>query len=492
MELAAYHALHQQHNLISLCLQGAEGSKQASHGSVLLCFPHGPGRAGPAPTQTNRKYSSPPSSRVPIHHLPPARRPQPTQPSQYSPMMKPGGARNDDEDVQVLVERPYSHETGPAPPRPPPAAAAPGHRHHQRQQQQQQQLIRARPYYRRWTPWIVSAATLACVAIFVVTMAVNDCPKHNTNCFAGFLGRFAFQPLKENPLLGPSSATIGLVYLISGFGGSLMSALFIQSTISVGASGALFGLIGSMLSELITNWSLYANKVAALVSLVLVIAVNLALGILPRVDNFAHIGGLISGFLLGFVFFIRPQFAWLNQRRVAAASAGGVGVAVGEQQQLHQQQQAARPVKQRKHKTYQYVLWLAAAVLLVVGYVKPAAASLLHPTHSWSDEDEGNSNCYNLKTKLTEERKCLCRFSVAIVLLFRGYNANEHCSWCHYLSCVPTKHWKCNSSPTVCTVTRQENTLTLTCQGTSKNQTYLIADASSQARINDLCNQLCV
>jgi len=54
---------------------------------------------------------------------------------------------------------------------------------------------------------------------------------------------------------------IGQVYLISGFGGSLMSALFIQSNVSVGASGALFGLIGSMLSELITNWSLYANKV---------------------------------------------------------------------------------------------------------------------------------------------------------------------------------------------------------------------------------------
>jgi membrane associated rhomboid family serine protease len=54
---------------------------------------------------------------------------------------------------------------------------------------------------------------------------------------------------------------IGLVYLISGFGGSLMSALFIQSNFSVGASGALFGLIGSMLSELITNWSLHANKV---------------------------------------------------------------------------------------------------------------------------------------------------------------------------------------------------------------------------------------
>jgi membrane associated rhomboid family serine protease len=56
---------------------------------------------------------------------------------------------------------------------------------------------------------------------------------------------------------------IGLVYLISGLGGSLMSGLFKRSTtVSVGASGALFGLIGSMLSELMTNWTLYANKVS--------------------------------------------------------------------------------------------------------------------------------------------------------------------------------------------------------------------------------------
>jgi membrane associated rhomboid family serine protease len=54
--------------------------------------------------------------------------------------------------------------------------------------------------------------------------------------------------------------------------------------------------------------------VAALLTLVLVIVVNLALGLLPRVDNFAHMGSLISGFLLGFVFFICPQFAWLTQQ----------------------------------------------------------------------------------------------------------------------------------------------------------------------------------
>ncbi|GJN25878.1 hypothetical protein PR202_gb13764 [Eleusine coracana subsp. coracana] len=386
--------------------------------------------------------------------------------------MKPLPRR--EEDVEVLVERPYSHEGPPPIPPIPPRDSRNSSR----------RPLRARPYYRRWSPWIVSAATVACVIVFVVTMYVNDCPRHRSaigGCTVTFLGRFAFQPTKENPLLGPSSATlivlvpacglcldlkilpepkivftnrllkmggldvskvvhgrqgwrlitlrIGLVYLISGFGGSLMSALFIQSTtVSVGASGALFGLIGSMLSELITNWSLYANKVAALVILILVIVLNLGLGLLPRVDNFAHIGGLISGFLLGFVFFIRPQFAWLNQRRESDG-------------------QQTSPVK-RKHKTYQYILWVAAAVLLIVG------------------------------------------FTVAIVLLFRGYNANEHCSWCKYLSCVPTKRWKCNSSSTLCTAMQRENTLDLTCEGTGINRTYLIANAT-QDRINDLCNQLC-
>jgi membrane associated rhomboid family serine protease len=53
---------------------------------------------------------------------------------------------------------------------------------------------------------------------------------------------------------------IGTLYVISGVGGSLLSALFMVSNISVGASGALFGLLGSMLSELITNWTIYENK----------------------------------------------------------------------------------------------------------------------------------------------------------------------------------------------------------------------------------------
>ncbi|GKB41739.1 rhomboid-like protein 1 [Tanacetum coccineum] len=56
---------------------------------------------------------------------------------------------------------------------------------------------------------------------------------------------------------------IGVLYVLSGIGGSILSSLFIRTTISVGASGALFGLLGAMLSELLTNWTIYANKAIA-------------------------------------------------------------------------------------------------------------------------------------------------------------------------------------------------------------------------------------
>jgi hypothetical protein len=39
-------------------------------------------------------------------------------------------------------------------------------------------------------------------------MYANNCPaRRDAKCVARFLGRFSFQPLRQNPLLGPSSAT---------------------------------------------------------------------------------------------------------------------------------------------------------------------------------------------------------------------------------------------------------------------------------------------
>jgi hypothetical protein len=64
---------------------------------------------------------------------------------------------------------------------------------------------------REWVPWIVPSFLVANIVVFVLTMYANNCPLHTPprsgKCIARFLGRFSFQPLHENPLLGPSSAT---------------------------------------------------------------------------------------------------------------------------------------------------------------------------------------------------------------------------------------------------------------------------------------------
>jgi len=86
-----------------------------------------------------------------------------------------------------------------------------------------------------------------------------------------------------------------LVYLISVLSGSLMSCLFTDS-LSVGASGAIFGLLGSLL-YFGYHYRLYLGDVLRR-QIIPLIAINLLLGfVLSGVDNAAHIGGLIGGYL---------------------------------------------------------------------------------------------------------------------------------------------------------------------------------------------------
>lgn len=63
----------------------------------------------------------------------------------------------------------------------------------------------------QWTSWLIPMFVVANVAVFIVAMYINNCPKNNweggRGCVARFLGRLSFEPLKENPLFGPSSST---------------------------------------------------------------------------------------------------------------------------------------------------------------------------------------------------------------------------------------------------------------------------------------------
>ncbi len=85
------------------------------------------------------------------------------------------------------------------------------------------------------------------------------------------------------------------IYLISAISGSLMSCIF-SDAVSVGASGAIFGLLGALL-YFGYHYRLYLGSVLKNQIIPLII-VNLILGfVMTGVDNAAHIGGLIGGYL---------------------------------------------------------------------------------------------------------------------------------------------------------------------------------------------------
>lgn len=86
-----------------------------------------------------------------------------------------------------------------------------------------------------------------------------------------------------------------IIYLLSAISGSLMSSVFSDS-LSVGASGAIFGLLGSML-YFGYHYRLYLGTVIK-TQIIPIILLNLFLGFsLSGIDNAAHIGGLIGGYL---------------------------------------------------------------------------------------------------------------------------------------------------------------------------------------------------
>lgn len=161
-------------------------------------------------------------------------------------------------------------------------------------------LVRAGDYYRLITSAFLHAGLLHLIfnnyALYVIGSQLES-----------FLGKAKFL----------------IIYLVSAICGSLMSMLF-SDGISVGASGAIFGLLGSLL-YFGYNYRVYLGTVLKSQIIPLII-LNLVIGfITPGIDNAAHIGGLLGGLGMTMALGIKYKtstFEKVNGKIIMAAYIG--------------------------------------------------------------------------------------------------------------------------------------------------------------------------
>ena len=91
-----------------------------------------------------------------------------------------------------------------------------------------------------------------------------------------------------------------LFYLACAAAGSVASFVFGGDVPSVGASGAIFGLFGLLLASGRAHHPVDRQSRALVGQLGMLILINIAFGFaVPGIDNAAHIGGLLAGFVIG-------------------------------------------------------------------------------------------------------------------------------------------------------------------------------------------------
>ena len=102
------------------------------------------------------------------------------------------------------------------------------------------------------------------------------------------------------------------IYLLSGIAGVIFSLAFSPHP-SAGASGAIFGLLGSLGAFLYMHRDLFGRFGRMQLRQIVIVAIlNLGLGFMPGIDNWGHLGGLLAGIALTFILGPRYEVSWAS------------------------------------------------------------------------------------------------------------------------------------------------------------------------------------
>ncbi|XP_029006486.1 inactive rhomboid protein 2 [Betta splendens] len=147
-------------------------------------------------------------------------------------------------------------------------------------------------FYRLWLSLFLHAGLLHCVVSVVFQMTVlRDLEK-----LAGWL-------------------RISIIYILSGITGNLASALFLPYRAEVGPAGSQFGLLACLFVELFQAWQMLEKPWNAFLKLLGIVIFLFLCGLLPWIDNIAHIFGFLSGLLLSFAFLPYVTFGTFDTYR---------------------------------------------------------------------------------------------------------------------------------------------------------------------------------
>ncbi|XP_026993512.2 inactive rhomboid protein 1 isoform X5 [Tachysurus fulvidraco] len=147
-------------------------------------------------------------------------------------------------------------------------------------------------FYRLWLSLFLHAGILHCLVSVCFQMTIlRDLEK-----LAGWL-------------------RISIIYILSGITGNLASAIFLPYRAEVGPAGSQFGILACLFVELFQSWQILARPWRAFIKLLCVVLFLFGVGLLPWIDNFAHICGFISGFFLSFAFLPYISFGRMDTYR---------------------------------------------------------------------------------------------------------------------------------------------------------------------------------
>ncbi|PGH09689.1 hypothetical protein AJ80_07640 [Polytolypa hystricis UAMH7299] len=190
-----------------------------------------------------------------------------------------------------------------------------------------------------------------------------------------------------------------IVYFASGIFGFVLGGNFAAPGIaSTGASGCLFGILALTVLDLFYTWKSRRSPMVELIIIIVTIAISFVLGLLPGLDNFSHIGGFLTGLVLGISILRSPDP--LRERIGTTPSyvsmSGGLAPAGGDEAKKF----IKGPVGFFKGRKPLWWGWWILRIGALVGII------------------------------------------VALILLLQNfYVYRTTCGWCKYLTCLPVKDW---------------------------------------------------